>query len=847
MSEFIEGRPLEYEELVAAKDRLDKDDLVAKLLDGRGHVRANALLGLAALGHGGSDYTPLLRDGEPKVARAAAQALFVVAKTQKDNVVAIAEKLDGARPEVAAMVARMFAQLIGVADAELTSALDTSASQTAGAIIAACEEAGVRGLHLLRKAARDGRTRVRINAVKGVAMLGILEQLESMELLADVERTDDVSDVRSATRRAIAELAARTKSAIMNARQSAGPQPPRVPELEKKDLTPEQAAKAAAGAPIEDLLHALVDDRAWVRLNAVRMIGAKGVAQPATARGLAVLLRDSESSVRADVATALGNMGMGAVVTAPSLIAALGDADPTVVDAAQATLAKFGGAAAIALVEGLDTPNDAHGARVATLIGKLADGPELLREALASTTMEVRLHAAIALGELGPRAGEGALTALGNTAIGGNARLKNAIAAASEKLAPRPDRTPPKMTIDGWYERPLATMDKQALQAIGAGGLAAHLVDAWPHVRANAATALGIIGGERQALIAVLRDREPSVRLAVLNALEKSWDDDLAYSVAMLLGDHDPAVAAKATALLEKRPVGAALAHALEQGVPALPLVLARPDAVDVLIATWPRAMKVAASGFVMLGSEKLGAGRATLEAARTHENVAVRECAHATLRAIDGDPIAPPLPAVKGFDTEIVDVKEKLDPATVAPFLIDGRAIVRANAATALGAAGATAMAGSIGALMTDDDARVRVAAARALDKLGDDAVVANATYLVAAMRDAAVADAVAPVLASRKGKVEAALLAGLETSDEAHGLRVAQMIADLPNAKELLFAAYDGEAQNVTINAAFGIGLLGPKRAGEPGRRRLQNGLRGPITRTHHACRKALTMFGG
>jgi HEAT repeat protein len=145
------------------------------------------------------------------------------------------------------------------------------------------------------------------------------------------------------------------------------------------------------------------------------------------------------------------------------------------------------------------------------------------------------------------------------------------------------------------------------------------------------------------------------------------------------------------------------------------------------------------------------------------------------------------------------------------------------------------------------DDDDRVRIAAAGTLDKLGDAAVVVAAPYLVGALRgDPSVASACRSVLAARKDKVEAALLAGLETPDEVHGMRVAELICALPDARELLFIAFDSPAQNVQINAALGIGMLGASRAGAAGRRRLVSGLAGPFTRRREAMVKALAMLG-
>jgi HEAT repeat protein len=172
----------------------------------------------------------------------------------------------------------------------------------------------------------------------------------------------------------------------------------------------------------------------------------------------------------------------------------------------------------------------------------------------------------------------------------------------------------------------------------------------------------------------------------------------------------------------------------------------------------------------------------------------------------------------------------------------------VRANAATAIGSLGtkASSLARTIAALLRDDDPRVRIASARAIDQFGDDAVVATAADLVGGMRgDAEVAEACRAVLAARGAKIEAALVAGLETPDEIHGMRLAQLIITLPNARETLFIAFDGPAQNVQLNAAIGIGLLGDK-AGLAGWRRLKAAMAGPLTRRREVMVKALAMLG-
>ena len=126
-------------------------------------------------------------------------------------------------------------------------------------------------------------------------------------------------------------------------------------------------------------------------------------------------------------------------------------------------------------------------------------------------------------------------------------------------------------------------------------------------------------------------------------------------------------------------------------------------------------------------------------------------------------------------------------------------------------------------------------------------DPPVLRAGRIGALRGDARLAEVCRAALAARKSRVEAALIAGLETPDQVHGMRIAELICALPNGRELLFTAFDGEAQNVQISAAFGIAKLGTRRAGPDGRRRLLNGLPGPPTRRRDAMVQALAMLDG
>src|SRR4051812_11437893 len=69
----LDERPLRFVDLAPYAAQLDGDELIAMLRDGRGVVRANAALGLAAVNQPALDLVLLVRDSEPRVAAAAAE------------------------------------------------------------------------------------------------------------------------------------------------------------------------------------------------------------------------------------------------------------------------------------------------------------------------------------------------------------------------------------------------------------------------------------------------------------------------------------------------------------------------------------------------------------------------------------------------------------------------------------------------------------------------------------------------------------------------------------------------------------------------------------------------------
>ena len=88
-------------------------------------------------------------------------------------------------------------------------------------------------------------------------------------------------------------------------------------------------------------------------------------------------------------------------------------------------------------------------------------------------------------------------------------------------------------------------------------------------------------------------------------------------------------------------------------------------------------------------------------------------------------------------------------------------------------------------------------------------------------------------------------ALLGGLETDDDTHARRILELVNALPDAAEILCDAFDTPRENVQVNVAIGIGMLGAKRAGTAGRKRLEGARTGGFVRTREAVFKGLAML--
>src|SRR6185295_5435130 len=142
--------------------------------------------------------------------------------------------------------------------------------------------------------------------------LAFLEPVSSIEVMQQVATEDSVSDVRAGALAAIAAYLARTRAeAVAKAGQ---PVPSKVPDLLKRTLTPDELKAAAKDARLDELLSALDDLRAEIRLNAVRVLALQGAAAADGAPALAVATRDVDPTIRGESVRALAALAGTGVV-----------------------------------------------------------------------------------------------------------------------------------------------------------------------------------------------------------------------------------------------------------------------------------------------------------------------------------------------------------------------------------------------------------------------------------------------------------------------------------------------------------------------------------------------------
>ncbi|MFN0252557.1 MAG: HEAT repeat domain-containing protein, partial [Kofleriaceae bacterium] len=571
----LDERRLAEADLAPFAAQLDPAALTDMLRDGRAVVRTNAVIGLGVLGHVSLDLVPLLRDSDLHVGSAVAQTLGKYPDKIRPLLGPITTALDGAQADVLEAVVDTLSALVGKADDELQEVLDVPQDLATKTVIAAAGKVGLAGIRLLLKAGAHERSRVRVNALSGLARYGKLDTETVLAFLATVESSDTVPDVRTAAKQASLAVIAREKVVAVDNL------PKNIPDFEERKLSASELREVEQHIHVDEMLFALQDGRAHVKINAARALAVRGDKAGRAAAAMGVNLKDSVAAVRKETAKSLGKLGASALDAGAELVMSLGDADEEVAEAASETLEGLGASAINVLLVGLDAGAEAHGLRVGALIAKLPDAQARFTEAFKSPAVNVQVNAALGLGQIGPSVTGAALAALHGARTGGDGRTREAVRRALDQIEPKGPTGPKAVVIEGFEERYLDAKDleksKPALEAVGVADLTTHMMDGRDVVRANAAMALGILGGASLSAASTLgvklRDDSARVRRACAQALDKIGDAavvETANDLVGALGDSDEKNADAVAGIIRARKgkVVGALVKGLDTGDP---------------------------------------------------------------------------------------------------------------------------------------------------------------------------------------------------------------------------------------------------------------------------------------
>jgi HEAT repeat protein len=402
----MSGDPIEL--IVATLATALTDDSVA--------VRARATGALARVGASAAAVTPaligLLKDPDETVRCRAAEALGQVGGEEEATVPALMELLEEPSTAIKEAAAKALAALKQKAEPAVESLIrllhdrEESVRTAAAEAIAAMGRLNGTATDTLTEALVSADTLVRARTAEALGTIGPTAQEVAPAL---VEAMADSNDrVRA---KAVQALGRMGESAAVAA-------PSLVRALHDPDHWVSALAAEALGEigesaerAIPALVRALGHSNALVRGNAAEALGKMGPAAAETRPALENLAHDPDGGVRAQAIRALGLIGPSGPHGREAVLEALEDADPLVRAAAVETIGQWGedGEMAERLMPLLEDANDQVKVQVAGVLPKLA-GPTaavidgLCKRLLEDDSPEVRVHAALALGKLGPAA-----------------------------------------------------------------------------------------------------------------------------------------------------------------------------------------------------------------------------------------------------------------------------------------------------------------------------------------------------------------------------------------------------------------------------------------------------------
>lgn len=524
------------------------ETLAAALADESAGVRTHAAEGLGRIGAPAAPVAPgliaLFKDADETVRCCAAEALGRVGGDAGAAVAALVELLQDASAPVKEAAARALGAMGAAAEPAVASLVpllqdrDESVRQAAAEAVARFGPLDEAATETLAEGLESPDTVVRAQTAEALGTIGAAAEDVAPALVEAM--TDDNDRVRAKAVEALGKMGESAAAvAVPGLVRALRDEDTWVSALAAEALG--QMGESADGA-IPALTRSLGHLNPQVRGNAAEALGRLGTAAAGARAALENAARDEDGGVRGQAVRALGMIGPATRSTAGLALAGFEDADPLVRAAAVEAFGQWGEAAQDAL-DGLllllDDANDQVKVEAAKVLPRLAGGtPEVIdglcRRLLEDDSAWVQVHAALALGQLGPAAvtaGGPLLIAAQTGEVGVREQAMRAVAMIQPPEAP---------------------------QALAAG-----LKDASGDIRVVASAgwmkAAAIPDEAVPALVDALRDPEAQVRANAAHALAR-LEALPAEAVPLLVecaGDPDEGLRLKAAIALKLAPAGA--------------------------------------------------------------------------------------------------------------------------------------------------------------------------------------------------------------------------------------------------------------------------------------------------
>ncbi len=520
------------------------------LADDSAAVRTQAARALGRIGSPAAEVAPgliaLLKDADETVRCEAAESLGKVGGSEQAAVSALVELLQDAPPSVKASAARALGAMKKAAAPAVLALVPLLQDQEESVRAAAAEAIGQVGA--LNEAATD-------SLAEGLASPDNVVRAQTAEALGTIGAP--AHEAASALVEAMGDGNGRVRAEAAQAlgKIGAGAADVAVPGLvralrDQDNWVSALAAEAlgqmgdSADEAVPALIRSLRHINPQVRSNAAETLGKMGAAAGRARPALETACRDKDGGVRGQTIRALGALGGPTPATALAVRAGLQDPDPQVRTAAVEAVGRWGEATEATLgdlMPLLEDANDQVKVEATRVLPKLVGATPAVIDGLCRRLLEddsdwVQVHAALALGKLGPgaaAAGGALLRAARTGEVGVREQAMRAIAKIQppETLAAftvgldDADGEVRKVASGGWMNA--ASIPEEVIPL-----LVRALRDPEVQVRANAAHALARL------------DALPAEAIPLLIACTADPDDGLRINAALALELAPPAAEA---------------------------------------------------------------------------------------------------------------------------------------------------------------------------------------------------------------------------------------------------------------------------------------------------------------